>query len=164
MDKKCVVCGDTFEKRPRDSARQWSDRAFCSLPCANKLKKDVAPHVTFWKYAGISDGDNCWLWHGLKDSYGYGVIDYRLNRTKAHRLSFEMRFGMIPEGYVVRHKCDNPSCVNPLHLESGTQKENMQDASKRGRLNSKSLENLRPGKRGFHGAGPKSNGETKNGR
>lgn len=83
---------------------------------------------------------------------------------KAHRVSYEMRHGPIPDGLNILHDCDNPNCVNPSHLKAGTQQENMRDASLRGRLNTKSLENLRPGKKGFSGAGPKSNKELKNGR
>lgn len=80
---------------------------------------------------------------------------------KAHRVSFEMRYGPISDGLIVRHKCDNPNCVNPNHLEIGTQMDNMLDASSRGRLNPKSLLNLRPGEKGFYGAGSKENGDMK---
>lgn len=52
----------------------------------------------------------------------------------AHRLSYLAFNGDIPEGLVVRHKCDNKCCVNPEHLEVGTQKDNVQDAIKRGRF------------------------------
>ena len=54
-----------------------------------------------------------------------------------------MNFGTIPAGLVVRHKCDNPECTNPEHLELGTQSDNMKDCSIRGRLNAKSIENLK---------------------
>jgi hypothetical protein len=86
------------------------------------------------------------------------------SKFKAHRVAWEMFNGPIADGLIVRHKCDNPNCVNPKHLEVGTQKQNMMDASARGRLNPKSLENLRPGHVGFHGAGPVSNGGKNNGR
>ena len=163
MEKKCETCGDLFRKKPKDSAAQWADRSYCSAACSNDGKKDKPPHLRFWEHAGVSDGDNCWHWHGTKDQHGYGRIPFRTKALKAHRVSFEMRYGPIPDEYLVLHKCDNPSCVNPLHLEAGTQKKNMQDAYMRGRLNKKSLANLRPGIAGQRGAGPKSNGEIKNG-
>lgn len=50
-----------------------------------------------------------------------------------HRYIFTECHGPIPEGHVIRHKCDNPQCFNPEHLESGTQKENMSDMIGRGR-------------------------------
>lgn len=53
----------------------------------------------------------------------------------AHRLAYIDAYGSIPTGTVVRHKCDNPACFNINHLELGTQRENMQDASRRGRVN-----------------------------
>ena len=162
--KKCEVCGWEFQRRKRDSQAQWSERSFCSLTCANDGKKDKPPHLRFWEHAGVSDGNRCWLWHGTKDELGYGRISFRTQKFKAHRVSFEMHFGPIPDDMVICHACDNPSCVNPNHLFADTQQANMQDASRKGRLNPKSLENLRPGMVGVHGAGPKRSGEIQRGR
>lgn len=108
----------------------------------------------------IGDGTGCWFWTGAK-SKGYGIMSNPDAKSplKAHRLSYEFFKGNIGAGMVVRHGCDKPSCVNPHHLTVGTQSENMKDASLRGRLNIKSLANLRPGHPGFHGAGPISAGE-----
>lgn len=158
MEKLCEACGQPFNKRPRDSARQWEDRAFCSLPCANTMKNTMPTHLYFWKYADRRGDDDCWPWNGVCDQHGYGRVNFMNSKFKAHRVSYEMANGPIPLGLIVRHKCDNPNCVNPRHLEVGTQKDNMKDALIRGRLNPKSLENLRPGQKGFHGAGPTSNG------
>ena len=154
MEKKCEACGQAFRKRPKDSKAQWADRAFCSLSCANRVKKTMPTHLYFWKYAKRKSDDECWPWTGSCDQYGYGRIPFMASQMKSHRVSYEMFNGPIKDGLVVRHKCDNPNCVNPRHLEAGTQKENMLDASRRGRLNPKSLENLRPGMKGFRGAGP----------
>lgn len=49
-----------------------------------------------------------------------------------HRLVFLYNYGYLPD--VVQHRCDNPRCINPLHLEAGTLKSNAQDAAKKGRL------------------------------
>lgn len=158
MEKSCEVCGRTFSKRPRDSQKQWLNRAFCSIACANKLKTTIAPHLYFWKYADRRGDDECWPWLGVRDNHGYGRVNFMTTAIKAHRVSYEMRHGPIPDGLVIRHSCDNPNCVNPKHLSTGTQSQNMKDASSRGRLNPKSLMNLRPGMAGFHGAGPKPRG------
>lgn len=76
----------------------------------------------------------CWVWTGAKDAKGYGMFR-RMGRTwRAHRLSHAMFKGAVGEHELVRHKCDNPSCVNPDHLETGSPRDNAQDAIKRGRF------------------------------
>jgi hypothetical protein len=89
----------------------------------------------------------CWIFMGAVNKFGHGIISTRHGETpiKAHRASYIIHHGAIPAGHVVRHKCDVPSCICPHHLETGTQKQNMQDCSRRGRINPKSLLNLTPG-------------------
>lgn len=77
----------------------------------------------------------CIEWRGTKSSAGYGQKRVCGLTKYVHMLSYETSLGKIPKGMVVRHKCDNPACYNPEHLELGTQKDNMQDCSKRGRVN-----------------------------
>jgi hypothetical protein len=81
----------------------------------------------------------CWIWPRAKDHLGYGVIwDPKQKRqVKAHRYYYELFISEVPEGIKVLHHCDNPSCYNPRHLFLGTQKDNMQDCVKKGRLKSK---------------------------
>lgn len=76
----------------------------------------------------------CWAWQKSKRK-GYGYMKFRGKWFfPAHRVSFIVYKGEIPEGLFVCHKCDNPSCVNPDHLYAGTPKQNMQDKMERGRF------------------------------
>lgn len=75
----------------------------------------------------------CWVWMRCKDKHGYGRVVYRGRWTLAHRVSFALANGSIPKGICVLHKCDNPSCVNPEHLFSGTQGDNIVDMTRKGR-------------------------------
>lgn len=75
----------------------------------------------------------CWLWLGAVNSAGYGQLRGDGRAYYAHRMSYEVYRGDIPAGLVVRHKCDNPLCANPDHLELGTMSDNTQDMLRRGR-------------------------------
>lgn len=156
--KDCDYCGREFFKRVRDSQEQWNGRRFCSRKCSSNSKEIEPLHIRFWRYVDKSGAAGCWLWTG-STSKGYGQLSTwgGEQNYKAHRLAWELMNGPVPDGLVVRHKCDNPRCVNPSHLEVGTQKDNSMDTSRRGRLNPKSFLNLRPGAPGFHGAGPTAN-------
>jgi hypothetical protein len=84
----------------------------------------------------IEKTDGCWLWTGRLVGKGYGSLGMGGKGAKhklSHRLSYEIHHGEIPDGMVVMHKCDNPRCVNPNHLEVGTQSQNIKDAFARGR-------------------------------
>lgn len=79
---------------------------------------------------GVSD---CWVWVGAKHKLGYGLT----GKGKAHRVSWEMHCGPIPEGMSVLHRCDVRCCVNPDHLFLGTQADNVHDMMSKGRGSTK---------------------------
>lgn len=99
-------------------------------------EKDLA---CFWAKVDKSGPNGCWIWTGTLATHcgGYGVFDRRREGVRrarrAHRVAYELLVGSIPDQQLLRHKCDNPPCVNPDHLEPGTAKDNSQDMVTRGR-------------------------------
>lgn len=85
----------------------------------------------FW--SKVDKGERCWIWTGYRCNSGYGRMtfeqDGRIVTWLAHRLAWKFENGSIGEGAVIRHKCHNRACVNPAHLEDGTQADNMEDYS-----------------------------------
>lgn len=82
----------------------------------------------------INRENRCWeVANRVPLPSGYYKVLYKGKQTLAHRVMYELFNGTIPDGYVVRHKCNNPACVAPHHLIKGTQAENMEDKAKSGR-------------------------------
>lgn len=90
----------------------------------------------FWKHVDKNAPDGCWPWMGNQNGQGYGrICSHRGGHTKmAHRVSYELTYGPIPEGLCVCHRCDNPLCVRPDHLFLGTKRDNIQDCIRKGRF------------------------------
>lgn len=94
-------------------------------------------HERFWQFV-VKVPDGCWQWTGsrLRDSrrvYGYGRIGSGAEILYAHRVSWEIHFGPVPEGSWVLHSCDNPECTRPDHLFLGDSGANVRDMWRKGR-------------------------------
>lgn len=120
---------------------------------AAKLGREIKPFVRytteqrFWQKVDRENGPlpdpliygeigRCWSWLGYRSRHGYGQLG--LGRRKdgtmlAHRYSWQLVNGEIPDGMSVRHACDHPPCVNPAHLLIGSPADNAADAVSRGR-------------------------------
>lgn len=84
-------------------------------------------------YSKVSPS-GCWEWQRSKDARGYGKCNVGGGKwERAHRVSYKVFNGNIPDGMIVRHTCDNTSCCNPEHLIIGTMADNMRDCVERGR-------------------------------
>lgn len=89
--------------------------------------------ASFWarvdKSAGIGPNGDCWEWRGAKANYGYGIVEVRGKRVRAHRHALIASGTNVPDDAIVMHSCDNPCCVRPSHLKVDTQLANMTDAA-----------------------------------
>lgn len=138
----CEACGEKYSRRRDVSRRQFERSRACSRACAFALGRAArqwpSQEEMFWskvdKRPGLGPDGQCWEWTGYKDRFGYGRLNSRHFDTKiAHRVSYLMNVGLIAEALDVRHRCDNPACVRPDHLELGTDRENTDDKVQRGR-------------------------------
>lgn len=107
---------------------------------AKGLTWNVPAKIRFWRQVNKNGPihptlkTRCWEWLGALVSDGYGCIYIHNKRNGAHRFSWELHNGEIPDGLWVLHKCDNPKCVNPSHLFVGNRQQNVDDMMNKGRL------------------------------
>jgi len=100
-------------------------------------RKKKPLNTRFWSKVKKTDG--CWEWTASVDRFGYGQVGGESLATKkhtmlkAHRVSWEMVDGPVPDGLWVLHHCDNRRCVRPDHLFLGNHQDNMNDMNRKGR-------------------------------
>ncbi len=90
-----------------------------------KVSKEGPTHLVL--------GTRCWVWTADLNEFGYGRLHFNHRVIGAHRRSWQMNVGPIPDGACVLHRCDNPPCVRPDHLFLGTMADNSHDMHAKGR-------------------------------
>jgi len=127
----CRRIGERFG-RSKDKIRRVLQKEGVALrpPGTAYLKSN--PDERFWTHVEKLEG--CWNWKSSTSPFGHGMFKLsKDNLVFAHRYSWCLFNGEIPDGMQVLHKCDNPRCVNPDHLFLGTQATNVQDMVNKGR-------------------------------
>lgn len=121
IEYTCPRCGRLFP--------DWSNRpprVYCSRACQ---QDDWVKRFQ----AFVDKSGECWEWQGYKNNRGYGTFLLKRKLVLAHRISWMIEHGSIPDGLEVCHGCDNPSCVRPDHCFLGTQADNNRDMWGKGR-------------------------------
>lgn len=116
-NKSRGMCQTHYQSWLRDSKKggQWSS----------------AEVDSFW--SKVDKSDSCWVWTAGTGRGGYGIISINAYPVKAHRFSWLLHKGEIPNGLGVLHTCDNPRCVKPDHLFLGTTVDNVKDRDSKNR-------------------------------
>jgi|CXWL01.1.fsa_nt_gi hypothetical protein len=105
-------------------------------PVRKKSQDGLNEKARFYANVTIRNAKYCWEWNGTINNYGYGVMyQYRAKRILAHRMSWIIYKGEIPDDKCILHKCDNRRCVNPDHLFLGSRDDNNKDMVSKGRHN-----------------------------
>ena len=98
---------------------------------ARGIEEDIR---IFWSQVDKTPNEKgCWVWVGKTDDKGYGYTQYNGKKWLTHRLSYVLHVRPISKGRSVLHTCDNPPCIQPLHLWPGTQADNVADMDEKGR-------------------------------
>ena len=121
----CRRCGRNFAVQP--GLLRKGRGKYCGNRCKG-LARTGNIHERFW--ANVRKDEGCWIWIGttLRGKRPYGILSIKNKPHLAHRLSYTLNVpGPIPPGLLVLHRCDNPPCVNPLHLFLGTHQDNADD-------------------------------------
>jgi hypothetical protein len=147
---KYIKAHRQWGRKETSKVNKWikdnQNKHLCNCGCGSKIKirkahyhRGIPEYIQyhqhffvesrFWEKVKKSEDENgCWEWIGKIVPNGYGKVYKNCKEMLAHRLSYEITYGEVPEGLFVCHKCDNPPCVRPSHLFLGTNQDNMMDS------------------------------------
>jgi HNH endonuclease len=138
LDTRAMVARYLAGETAAEIAHGCSCSKFCVLRRLRQAGVAMRPAMVrpnhigrFW--SRVLRTDTCWLWIGRLGRAGYGSHSVGRRSVFAHRFSYELAYGPIPEGLLVCHHCDNPPCVRPDHLFLGTYSDNGLDMVAKGR-------------------------------
>lgn len=140
------------------ATRFWAPRCrpgakYCSVKCMRIITTGSAnPVEAFWLKVDKAGPGGCWLYTGFRKWDGYGWLaryfNGKVRYLTAHRYSWILANGPVPDGLHVLHKCDVPACCNPAHLFLGTHQDNMKDRKAKGRTHGRLFPNrIRPSRK-----------------
>lgn len=134
IKSKCLLCLDEFEYYKHNGLGKYCSR-ICKTTASRISDEEKYKRMIRSYEKNVIKSDGCWDWNGFVMSNGYGSISQGTNKQiGAHRASYIIHKGKISRNIMVLHKCDNRICTNPDHLFLGNQRDNMQDALKKGRM------------------------------
>jgi hypothetical protein len=118
--------------RPYSNGLGVAFDARAALLSAGHRGKPANTEESFWARVTKGGPDECWPFDGRTGDSGHGSISWGGPERPTHRVAWSLVNGAIPARMVVRHRCDNPTCCNPAHLQLGTIADNNRDARERG--------------------------------
>lgn len=132
MSTRCKFCGEPLSRRGGERLSDFAVRKSCGRSCHTAWKNAKPIWQTFAEMTAARE-NGCIEWTGYRDPKGYGRFTTLGGEALAHRTAYRLHYGADAGEMHVLHRCDNPACVNPHHLFLGTNQDNVDDRTRKGR-------------------------------